>query len=61
MPATYHAYGYGKYFFIKLHKEAKAALGKKYNEVKFNEKLLSHGWVGLEDLQQLANEYMGRA
>lgn len=57
MPATYQAYGYGKYFFVKLHNEAKAAVSN-YNEVEFNEKLLSHGWVGLGDLQQLTNEYI---
>ena len=58
MPATYAAYGYGKYFFIKLHKDAKNALGGAYNEVEYNKALLSKGWVGLDMLQEVHNEYI---
>ena len=58
MPATYQAYGYGKYFFIKLHKEAKKALGSAYNEVEYNEALLSKGWVGLEMLKENHDAYL---
>ena len=58
MPATYQAYGYGKYFFIKLHKDAKKALGSAYNEVEYNEALLSKGWVGLEMLKENHDAYL---
>ena len=58
MPTTYAAYGYGKYFFMKLHNEAKKILGKFYNEVEFNAMLLSKGWTDLGELENTYNEYM---
>ena len=58
MPATYAAYGYGKYFFIQLHKDAKEKLGAAYNEVEYNGALLSKGWVGLDMLKEVHDEYI---
>ena len=61
MPTTYNAYGYGKYYFMKLHNEAKSILGKYYNEVEFNEMLLSRGWTNLGELKHTYDEYMLKA
>ena len=61
MPTTYNAYGYGKYYFMKLHDDAKAVLGKYYNEVEFNEMLLSKGWTNLGELKNTYDEYMTKA
>jgi len=58
MPTTYAAYGYGKYYFMKLHDNAKAILGKYYNEIDFNTMLLSKGWTKLGELEDTYNEYM---
>ena len=58
MPNTYAAYGYGKYFFMKLHDEARFVLGKFYNEVEFNKMLLSKGWTNLGELEDTYKEYM---
>lgn len=58
MPTSYAAYGYGKYFFYSLHEEAKCILGDHYNEIEFNEMLLSKGWTSLGILQQTYEEYM---
>lgn len=58
IPTQYAAYGYGKYFFVKLHDEAKELLGEHYNEVEFNAMLLSRGWTSLGELQNTYNEYM---
>ena len=61
MPTTYAAYGYGKYYFMKLHNEAKRILGKFYNEIEFNAKLLSKGWTKLGELEDTYNDYMIKA
>ena len=58
MPGQYAAYGYGQALFYEMHTEAKELLKDSYNEVEFNEMLLSHGWIGLSDLQELYNDYM---
>ena len=57
-PAQYAAYGYGKYIFTKIHNEAKETLGNYYDEVEFNAMILSNGWVGLETLEQMCDEYL---
>lgn len=57
-PAVYPAYGYGKMFFVKLHNEAKALLGNYYDEIEFNDMLLSKGWTDLGELKNTYNEYM---
>lgn len=61
MPTGYAAYGYGKLTFCNLHNEAKKILGDHYNEVEFNEMLLSKGWTSLGELQKTYDEYMTRA
>ena len=61
MPTTYNAYGYGKYYFMKLHDSAKQVLGKYYNEIEFNEMLLSKGWTNLGELKNTYDEYMAKA
>ena len=61
MPTTYNAYGYGKYLFIKLHEDAKAKLGKFYNEIEFNEMILSKGWTTLGELVNTYENYMTKA
>ena len=61
MPTTYNAYGYGKYYFMKLHDEARSILGKYYNEVEFNQMLLSKGWTNLGELKNTYDEYMTKA
>lgn len=38
-------YGYGMYYVLTLHDEAKSALGEKYDEVKYNAALLSEGYA----------------
>ena len=58
MPGQYAAYGYGQALFYEMHDEAKALLGNSYSEVEFNTMLLSHGWIGLSDLEELYNNYM---
>lgn len=61
MPTTYNAYGYGKYYFMKLHNDARKILGKYYNEVEFNEMLLSKGWTNLGELKNTYDEYMTKS
>ena len=58
IPTQYATYGYGKYIFNKIHNEAKATLGNYYDEVEFNAMILSNGWVGLETLEQMVDEYL---
>ena len=60
MPVTYNAYGYGKVIFNSLHVQAKDILKNHYNEVEFNEVLLSNGWTGLDELINTYNAYMTR-
>ena len=60
MPSTYAAYGYGKMVFIKLHEEAKKVLGHYYDEIEFNDMLLSNGWTDLDELKTTYTEYMIR-
>ncbi|MDE7264322.1 MAG: DUF885 domain-containing protein [Anaeroplasmataceae bacterium] len=57
-PVTYAAYGYGKYFFYNLHVQGKKALGKYYDEVEFNQMLLSKGWTSLGELQDTYDQYI---
>lgn len=57
-PSQYAPYGYGYATFVDLHNKAKAALGNWYNEVDFNEMLLSRGWIGLSSLKAYAQEYI---
>ncbi|MCM1130241.1 MAG: DUF885 domain-containing protein [Roseburia sp.] len=57
-PVSYAAYGYGKYFFMKLHDDAKSILKSAYNEIEFNEMILSKGWINLGELQKLYDEYI---
>lgn len=57
-PVSYAAYGYGKYFFMKLHNDAKSILKDAYNEVEFNAMLLSKGWTSLGELQNTYNAYI---
>ena len=61
MPSGYAAYGYGKLTFCNLHDKAKKILGVHYNEVEFNEMLLSKGWTTLDELNNTFDEYMVRA
>lgn len=58
MPAVYPAYGYGKMVFVSLHDEAKSLLGHYYDEVEFNDMLLSKGWTDLDELKNTYTEYM---
>jgi uncharacterized protein (DUF885 family) len=58
MPTTFHAYGYGKYVFYSYHQEAKEYLGDSYNELEFNDMLLSKGWTSLAILEETYTEYM---
>lgn len=58
MPSQYAAYGYGKYYFVKLHEEAKKALGSSYNEIEYNAALLSKGWTGLGELKNTSDEFI---
>lgn len=57
-PASYASYGYGKYFFVKLHDDAKKILGIAYDEVEFNAMLLSKGWTSLGELENTYIDYM---
>ena len=58
IPTTYAAYGYGLYEMYTLHENARNTLGEAYNEKDYNKYILTHGWVGLENLEQLHNEYV---
>ncbi|MBQ8293583.1 MAG: DUF885 family protein [Bacilli bacterium] len=58
MPTQYASYGYGKLVFYNLHEEAKTILGGYYDEVEFNDMLLSNGWVNLQQLEKQYEEYM---
>ena len=60
LPVTYNAYGFGKVVFNNLHEHAKDILDSIYNEVEFNEMLLSNGWTGLNELLNTYNVYMSR-
>ena len=46
---------------MKLHDEARSILGKYYNEVEFNQMLLSKGWTNLGELKNTYDEYMKKA
>ncbi len=59
-PASYASYGYGKLVFYTLHEEAKEILGGYFDEVEFNEMLLSKGWTTLGTLQKTYEEYMAK-
>ena len=58
MPAEYPAYGFGMAKFVDLHTDAKNALGKFYNEIEFNKEILSYGWVPMEKLEQIVENYI---
>ncbi len=58
IPTQYASYGYGTIKFVDAHEKAREALGKKYNELDMNEAILTHGWVGLDDLDVLTDEYI---
>lgn len=58
MPTSYASYGYGKLFFTSLHDEAKRILGGFYDEIEFNNMLLSKGWTSLGELKKTYDEYM---
>ena len=58
MPAEYPAYGYGMAKFRDLHIYAQEQLGEVYNEVDFNRAILSRGWVSMEKLEILVEEYV---
>lgn len=58
MPTQYASYGYGKLVFYNLHEEAKKVLGGYYDEVEFNEMLISNGWINLAELEAQYEEYM---
>ena len=57
-PALYIPYGYGSCVMLTLHDEAKAALGRNYNEVEFNGYLLSEGTATLTRAKELTDEYV---
>lgn len=57
-PVSYAAYGYGKLFFYNIHEHAKEVLGGYYDEIKFNEVLLSKGWTSLGELQKTVDAYL---
>jgi len=58
IPTVYAAYGYGSYYFYKLHNEAKSELGTHYNEISYNKYILSHGWVSIEVFDKLHKEFI---
>lgn len=58
MPAEYPAYGFGMAKFVDLHTDAKNALGKFYNEIEFNKEILSYGWVPMEKLEEIVENYI---
>lgn len=58
MPAEYPAYGFGMAKFLDLHTKAKAALGANYSEIDFNREIMSYGWVPMEKLEQIVNQYI---
>ena len=58
MPAEYPAYGFGMVKFLDLHIYAKTELGSNYNEIDFNRAILSQGWVRMEKLEQIVENYI---
>ena len=58
IPTQYASYGYGKLVFNKIHNQAKETLGVYYNEIEFNSMILSNGWVELEILEEMVEEYL---
>ncbi len=57
-PASYHAYGYGRSYFVDLHERAQKELGTVYDELSFNSALLSHGWCSYDELNKIVDEYI---
>ncbi len=57
-PAQYIPYGYGTCVMLRLHEEAKYALGSNYNEVEFNKHLLSESTTTLTRAEELTDEYI---
>jgi uncharacterized protein (DUF885 family) len=57
-PSSYHAYGYGRSYFVDIHERAQKELGTVYDECSFNSKLLSHGWCSYDELNKLIDEYI---
>lgn len=59
MPTTYVSYGYGIYYMVKLHNQAKSALDGAYSEVEFNGLLLSEGMgPTLSRAQEITDNYI---
>jgi uncharacterized protein (DUF885 family) len=58
IPTTYAAYGYGLYKMYELHEEARNILGNNYDEREYNKYILTHGWTGLNNLEELHKEYI---
>ncbi len=58
MPTGYAPYGYGSLKMHKYHSNAKNKLKSKYDEIKFNSLILSHGWSGYETLDKLVSNYL---
>jgi len=56
--SQYPPYGYGQAVFINLHEQAQAALGGAYDEVEFNNLLLSNGWCSLDALKEHVKTYL---
>ncbi|MCX4314683.1 MAG: hypothetical protein OSJ83_12645, partial [Clostridia bacterium] len=59
MPAAYVPYGYGMYVVYDLHETAQKALGANYDEVRFNDALLSEGMgPTLVRIRQVAADFV---
>ena len=58
VPANYPAYGYGMAKFRQLHLDIEKALGEGYDEIETNKVFLGHGWVDMEILEQLVDEFI---
>lgn len=59
IPSAFVPYGYGMYVVYDLHETAEKALGEKYDEVKFNDALLSEGMgPTLVRIQQVAADFV---
>lgn len=58
MPAEYPAYGYGMAAYVDIHNQAIQELGEFYNEIDFNRAIQSKGWVTMEKLYEMVDEYI---
>lgn len=58
-PVLFVPYGYGIYYLYELHNDARSALGDKYDEISFNDALLSEGFgPTLPRAGQIARNYI---